>query len=102
MKYSHNYTKLKKPKYTTIRRYKKGKEGDIVSENYPGGSHISRIILEKRTTLADIHLKVLLNDCDCDTRKDAYELFQSFYKKPIDFRNERFYLYVLEKVDLDV
>ena len=100
MKYSHNYTKLKKPKYTTIRRYKKAKVGDIISENYPGGSHVARILLEKRTTLDEIHLKTLLEDCDCDTRKDAYVLFQSFYKKPIDFENEIFYLYLMEKVDV--
>ncbi len=100
MKYSHDYTKLQKPKYTTIRRYKKGKEGDLISEHYPGGSHVARVILEKRTTLDDIHLKTLLEDCDCDTRKDAYALFQSFYRNPIDFENEIFYLYLMEKVDV--
>ncbi len=101
MKYSHNYTKLTKPKYTTIRRYKKAKVGDIISENYPGGSHIARVVLEKRTTLDDVNLKTLLNDCDCDTRKDAYNLFQSFYKKKIDFEKERFYFYLMERIDLD-
>ena len=97
MKYSHNYSKLKVHNYTTIRRYPKGKIGDIILETYPNGKHYAKIVKIERKALDDIYWTDLIFDTDCDTRGDAYRLFQSFYKKPIDFINEKFYIYYLEK-----
>ena len=97
MKYSHNYGKLKVHNYTTIRRYSKGKVGDVVLETYPKGKHYAKIVKIERKALDDIYWTDLIFDTDCDTRGDAYRLFQSFYKKPINFANEKFYIYYLEK-----
>ncbi len=97
MKYSHNYTKLDYPYYTTIRRYSKGKVGDIVIEKYPKGQHKARIIEVQRKSLDNIPTHVIEFDTDTNSRGMAYELIQSFYKKPIDFKNEKFYIYTLIK-----
>ena len=99
MKYSHNYAKLDVFNYTTIRRYPKGKVGDIVKETYPKGSHYSEIVGIERRALNEVYLTDLLFDTDCDTREEAYRLFQSFYKKIIDFDKDRFYVYFMEKVE---
>ena len=40
----------------------------------------------------------LYNDSDLPTRKECYKLFQSFYKKVIDFENQEWYLFILEKL----
>ncbi|GAH65091.1 unnamed protein product, partial [marine sediment metagenome] len=37
MKYSKRYSKLFEKEYTTIRRYPKGKVGDVINETYPHG-----------------------------------------------------------------
>ena len=97
MKYSHNYTKLGYHHYTTIRRYSKGKVGDIVLERYPKGQHKARIVDLERKSLDNIPSHIIEFDTDCNSREEAYQLFQSFYKKPIDFKNEKFYLYLLVK-----
>lgn len=99
MKYSHNYRKLKKDEYTTIRRYPKGKIGKRVMETYPGGMHASKIIDIKRIVLAFTDLFILQLDTDLETREEIYALFQSFYRKPIDFENDKFYLYQMRKVN---
>ena len=100
MKYSKNYAKLNVSNYTTIRRYPKGKIGNIILEKYPSGEHYAKIIKIERKALDDIYLTDLIFDTDCDTRKEAYELIQSFYKKPIDFQNEKLYIYKLRKMKL--
>ena len=98
MKYSHNYKKLGDCIYSTIRRYKKGNVGDIIIENHPKGIHKAKIIREKRNTLDNLPIELLQRDTDLETREDIYELFQSFYRTPIDFNNEKFYIYWLEKI----
>jgi len=90
---------LKCANYTTIRRYSKGKVGDITKEIYPAGSHLAKIIKIERRALDDIYFTELIFDTDCDTRGEAYRLFQSFYKKPIDFAKERFFIYYLRKIN---
>ena len=97
MKYSHDYAKLRVHNYTTIRRYSKGKVGDIVQETYPSGTHLAKIVKIERRALDDVYLTELMFDTDCNSRGEAYRLFQSFYKKPIDFKNEKFYIYYLKK-----
>jgi hypothetical protein len=98
MKYSHNYSKLDRFVYTTIRRYNKGKVGDIVLERYPKGKHYAKIFRIERLALDDITIQILIADTDLFGRDRIYELFQSFYSKPIDFTNERFYLYYMERL----
>ena len=100
MKYSHEYSKLTVSNYTTIRRYPKGKVGDMVLETHPKGEHYAKIVKIERKALDDIYWTDLLFDTAdmCRTRKEVYALFQSFYKKPIDFANEKFYIYYLQKV----
>jgi len=99
MKYSHDYNKLKVDNYTTIRRYPKGKVGDITLEIYPSGQHKAKIKKIKRKTLDELPLSLLIADTSplCGNRIQVYKLFQSFYKKEIYFTQEKFYLYYLEK-----
>ena len=98
MKYNKHYSKLNQLKYTTIRRYSKGKIGDVILETYPDGQHFAEIIKTERSTLEDLSDMFLYKDTDFNLRKNVYELIQSFYKKPIDFEKEKFYIYYLEKV----
>ena len=98
MKYSHNYSKLDNTIYTTIRRYHKGNVGNLILETYPAGSHYAKIIKIERKSLDAISLMVLKLDTDLNNRTQIYDLFQSFYQKPIDFANEKFYLYYIKKV----
>lgn len=83
--------------YTTIRRYKKANEGDIVPETYPDGSHHARVISEIRRSINEMETKFLLNDTDCKTRKEAIELLNSFYQKLIAL-DEKLFVYILQKV----
>lgn len=98
MKYSHHYSKLDQKIYTTVRRYKKGNEGDIVNETYPDGSHKAEILLEILRSLDKMETTFLLNDTDCNTREEAIELINSFYKKPIDL-DEKLFVYILQRVN---
>lgn len=97
MKYSHNYTKLLLNEYTTIRRYPKGKVGKIVKESYPKGWHFAKIIKIERSAISRIPISLLQCDTDLLFRDEIYALFQSFYKKPINFDKERFYIYCLKR-----
>ena len=99
MKYSHDYSKLNRNNYSTIRRYSKGKVGDIVLEEYPKGTHKAKILSIERSALDDIPIQILIADTDLFVRKEIYTLFQSFYKKHIDYSNEKFYIYFLERVN---
>jgi len=83
--------------YTTIRRYSKGKIGDIITETYPNGKHKAKIVKIERKTLDNLEDLFLYKDTGCSEREDSYKIIQSFYKKPIDFENEKFYIYYLEK-----
>jgi len=96
LKYSHNYSKLDKQEYTTIRRYSKAQVGDIVREVYPKGNHFAKVKRVVRTTLREIPTKLLLEDTDKQTREEALLLIQSFYRKQIGI-DERLYLYYLDK-----
>jgi len=99
MNYSKNYTKLKKDKYTTIRRYPKGKVGQHKAEVIKGVfSHWVKIIKIERKTMIQIPTKFLLEDTDCTTRLEATTLIDSFYRKPINPYREKLYIYYLEKV----
>ena len=99
MKYSKDYTKLKLKKYTTIRRYPKGSVGKVVVEYYPSGKHYARITKIERKPFVDIPTDLLLDDTDTFTREEAFELIQSFYKKPIDVFNEKLYIYHMRRLD---
>lgn len=98
MKYSHNYSKLQKNEYTTIRRYPKGKIGKIVLEKYPSGYHYAEIIGIERKSCIQISTPFLLEDTDCLSRHEALDLIQSFYKKPIHYYKEKLYIYHLKKI----
>ena len=98
MKYSNNYSKLEKNRYTTIRRYSKGKMGKNIRETYPKGWHFAKIMRIERRSLVQLSTEFLLEDTDCKTRKEAIELINSFYKKPIDENKDKLYVYYLKRV----
>lgn len=98
MNYKHNYTKLDNNIYTTIRRRKNGNVGDIITEKCPKGSYRAKIIGLERNTLNNLSLEFLQRDTDLSNRTEIYRLFQSFYRNPIDFENEKFWIYTMEKI----
>ena len=98
MKYTHDYAKLKLSKYTTIRRYKKVNLHDIVLESFPSGCHKAQVVKIERKTLDEVDILLLLRDTDERSRTKACLLIQSFYKKPIDFKKELFYIYHLKVI----
>jgi len=100
MRYTHDYSKLKLHNYTTIRRYRKNRKLlDVETETLNGKVlHLAEIVGIKIMPLAKVSDILLLADTDCKTRKEAYELFQSFYKKPIDFEKENFFVFYMEKL----
>ena len=101
MKYSKKYTKLNRQRYTTIRRHPKGKRWAIVLETYPGGMHFAKIIDIRRRTFIQLSLKLLQKDTDCVTKQEAFDLFNSFYKKPINQFSEKLYIYTMQKLRSD-
>lgn len=98
MKYSHDYSKLKEDEYTTIRRYPKGKVGDVKLEDYPVGKHWAKIMGIDRKSLVQIPLELLQKDTDLETRTEIYALFQSFYRKKINPYKDKWYIYNMKKV----
>ncbi|MHA1795254.1 MAG: hypothetical protein ACTSUK_04020 [Promethearchaeota archaeon] len=97
MKYTHSYPKLKKEKYTTIRRRKFADVGDIVLERYPDGQHHAIITKIEKKSFNEIPTLLLLEDTNTKSREEAYDLLNSFYRKPID-KNEKLYIYHLKKI----
>lgn len=99
MKYSKKYSKLLNNKYTTIRRYSKGKVGKTIVETLNGTIlHFAKIIKIERKTFIQISTELLLNDTGCNTRKQAFDLIQSFYKKPINPYKDKLYIYHLRRL----
>lgn len=100
IKFSHPYPKLDDETFTTIRRRNKGlKESEVYQIKSP--KHNFSVVCTgiEKTTLADIPDRILLKDTNTKTREAAYKLLQSFYKKPIDFQDEIFYLFYLTRED---
>ena len=99
MNYSHDYPKLKKKKYTTIRRHKKADKGDIVTETYPSGWHEAKVLSVQRNTLDALPLRLLQEDTGLKTRQEIYALFNTFYETPIDIYKDKMYIYYLERIE---
>lgn len=103
--YKYFYSKLELEKYRTIRRHLKGRRvGDIEREYVNNKIWYAKIIKIKQKTLAEIPFNMLFNDCKpfAESRKECYELFQSFYKKPIDFEKESFFIFYMQKIELNI
>lgn len=100
MRYSKHYSKLDDEEYTTIRRYKKGRKVGDIEEEILNFRVLHRVRIERIIKLAfnDMATDLLLKDTDCKTRKDAFDLLQTFYLKPIDKAKEKLFIFYLKKV----
>lgn len=99
MIYSKKYPKLLNKEYTTIRRYSHGKIGKITVETINGFLlHFAKIIKIERKPFIQISTELLLKDTDCRTRKQAFDVLQSFYTKPINPYREKLYIYHLRRL----
>ena len=100
MNYSKHYSKLDEDEYTTIRRYKKGRKVGMIEEEILNYRVLQRVRIERivRMTFNNMTTELLLKDTDCKTRKDAFELLQAFYIKPIDKARERLFVFYLKKI----
>ena len=108
MNYRHQYFKLQSKIYTTIRKSKKQfKKGQVIIACFRNiQQHVAKINYIQEVKLAQIHTGFLLLDClypnsKIITRYDCYELFQSFYENPIDFQNQKFHLFLMERLKCD-
>ncbi|MBY9006275.1 MAG: hypothetical protein KGD63_05920 [Candidatus Lokiarchaeota archaeon] len=111
MNYGHNYYKLSNRVYTTIRKSKKPYqklgfiESEYLTEHFRRKLKHHAIILRiDRVILDDLPESILIMDClfpqsNIDSRLKCYELFQSFYINEIDFSKQKFYLFLLMKIN---
>ena len=101
MKYSKFYEKLSWPRYTTIRRYKKGRSvGTVEPATYRGITlHYEHVVGIRRSALNDMPTRLLLADTGCKSRADAVGLIRDFYPKPIDAAAEKLYVFYVMKID---
>lgn len=96
IKFTHDYPKLDKDCFTTIRRRDKGLK---VGQSYPikSPSKKFRAVLTNKVQvrLTDIPDNILFFDTNTTSREDAYNLLNSFYKNPLNPQEEvtLFYFY---------
>jgi len=79
LKFAHAYSKLYRPRFTTIRLRKKFNEGDVVRASAPGMSFKAVVTGVKRARLSDLGTEFLKRDTDMPTRAAALGLVKSFY-----------------------
>ncbi|KKK73560.1 hypothetical protein LCGC14_2892620 [marine sediment metagenome] len=101
MRYSKHYSKLDEDEYTTIRRYKKSRIVGKVEEEILNYRVLHRAMIKRIVALAFnfIATDLLLKDTDCQTRQEAFDLIQAFYKKPIDKSKEKLFIFYMKKVN---
>jgi hypothetical protein len=83
--FSHEYSKLLQPTFSTIRRYDKNyQKGQIRWIRFPNGTFKKAEITFKHTKKwSELTDEFIIQDTDCKTRQEALELINSFYKRPI-------------------
>lgn len=94
VKFSHDYPKLERECFTTIRRRDKGlKLGESYRVKSP--SHDFRAVLTNKVKirLTDIPDRILFFDTNTSSREEAYNLLNSFYKKQLDPQEEVYLFY---------
>ena len=62
---------------------------------------ITKITDIRRRTFIQLPLKLLQRDTDCETKQEAFDLFNSFYIKPINQFSEKLYIYTMQKLRTD-
>jgi hypothetical protein len=83
IKFSKNFSKLDKNKFTTIRRYDKYEEGGLLKVKTPKTTFEVIVSKKIKKPLGEIDTPFLLKDTDTKTREEALKLINSFYKKPL-------------------
>jgi len=79
--FSKNWSKLRQQMFTTLRKSKKAKEGEltkIIIRNI-SGSFTVRCLLVVKLPLASISSELLCVDTDSKTREEAIAKIQAFY-----------------------
>ncbi len=86
LKFSHDYTKLKKPVFTTVRwldsEYTLGKIYKVYRNKTMLGK--ARLIRMQITNLSYLTDEFIVNDADCD-RNSFYKLMESWYHRKPDW-----------------
>ena len=95
IKFTHHYTKLELPVFTTIRKKgRKYKPETKVLIKAPKGNFNAVILDVERVKLKDLSTDFLMADTDKKTREDAVKLLNSFYRKPITENEELQVLFI--------
>jgi len=102
LKFSHDYTKLSDRIFTTIR---KGEPlfyaGDEVECRTPTRTFQATCLLTSETDwgLASLDSQLLMYDSEKPSVKEAFALFQSFYRKPLSSA-KYWTVYLLKSVEV--
>jgi len=95
--FSKWYSKLEKQAFTTIRRYDHYEVGQVYLITTTRGAFYARLARKEKQALRDLPTVFLLRDTDCETREEALQLLNSFYRKPIS-EDEQLTILYLEKI----
>lgn len=85
LNFSHHYDKLDKPIFTTIRRYDKYKAGEIYGVKVEGkAAGLCQVLDKYKKKYKDIPISLLKYDTGEQRREDILDLFNSFYRNPVE------------------
>jgi hypothetical protein len=101
IKFSKNFPKLDKDKFTTIRRYDKYKEGGLLKVRTPKTTFQAVISRKTKKPLGEIDTPFLLEDTNTQTREEALKLINSFYRKPLQDQEVVTILYLTKIEDIE-
>lgn len=97
IKFSHDYSKLEKNTFVTIRRYDRYELSQHITVKTPTRSFPAIIIAKTKARLEQLSDGFLLQDTDTKSRADAIKVLNSFYRKPIT-DDEVLTILIIEKV----
>jgi len=105
IKFSRDYSKLYAHIFPTIRRYDHYPYGEyqvVVKKKDGLEIFFAKLILKVKVELKNIPTEFLVYDTDTNTREEAVNLLNSFYKKPISEDEELTILLFKRKTLWDV
>ena len=97
IKFSHNYTKLEKNTFPTIRRYDRYELSQHITVKTPTKEFPAIIIAKTKARLEQLSDNFLIRDTDTKNRAEAIKVLNSFYRKPIA-GDEVLTILIIEKV----
>ena len=98
LKFSHHYPKLEHKIFPTIRRRDRYAVGSTILIKEPEHQFEAKILIKFHKRLFQIPTPLLCYDTNTETREEAIELINSFYRNPLSDL-EHLTILFLEKLD---